>query len=123
VVTHNGQPVPGIVVSFVPDAQTETGTSTGETDDNGKYSLTVFKTGASGAVVGAHTVWVSLPREPFVDPTDKEESAKLRKLAKKKATAKPPADIADILKKYGKLDKSPLKEQVKGGSPIDLKLD
>jgi hypothetical protein len=122
-VTHNGQPVPGLVVSFVPDAQTETGTSTGETDDNGKYSLTVFKTGASGAVVGTHKVWVSLPREPYVDPGEKEESAKQKKLNKKKASAKPPADIADILKKYGNLDKSPLTKEVKDGAPIDLKLD
>jgi hypothetical protein len=124
VVTHAGQPVPGLVVSFVPNAQTETGVSTGETDEKGKYSLTVVKTGSSGAVVGTHKVWVSLPRAPFVDPTDKEESAKQRKLnAKNKAPAKPPADVADILKKYGNLDKSPLTKEVTGSGPIDLVLD
>lgn len=125
-VTHNGQPVPGIVVSFVPEAQTETGVSTGETDASGKYNLTVVRTGSSGAVVGIHKVWVSLPREPFVDPTDKEETAKLTKLKKKAAAAaavKPPADVGEILKKYGSLDKSTLTKEVKGGEPIDLKLD
>jgi hypothetical protein len=123
-VTHNGQPVPGIVVSFVPEAQTETGVSTGETNESGKYNLTVVKTGSSGAVVGTHKVWVSLPREPYVEPGDKEASAKLNKLKKKASpTAKPPADVADILKKYGNLDKSPLTKEVKDGAPIDLKLD
>ena len=124
-VTHNGQPVPGLVVSFVPEAQTETGVSIGETNDGGKYDLTVVKTRASGAVVGTHKVWVSLPREPYVDPGDKEETAKQRKLnmKKKAAAAKPPVDIGDILKKYGNLDKSPLTFEVKGGAPIDIKLD
>jgi hypothetical protein len=123
-VTHNGQPVPGLIVSFVPEAATETGVSTGETDDNGKYALTVVKTGSSGAVVGTHKVWVSLPRE-FVDPTDKEDRAKMRKQKMKATptTAKPPADIATILKTYGNLDKTTLKVEVEGGKPIDLKLD
>ena len=124
-VTHNGQPVPGLVVSFVPEAATKTGVSTGETDDHGKYELTVAKTGSRGAVVGTHKVWVSLPREPFVEPVDKEELAKMKK-QKKTATpaaARPPADLAEILKKYGNLDKSPLTVEVKGGAPIDLKLD
>jgi hypothetical protein len=120
-ITRNGKPVPGIVVSFVPEVATETGVSTGETDDNGKYSLTVVKSGKSGAVVGTHKVWVSLPREPFVDPTEKEE--KKNPKAKPPAKPKPPADVADILKKYGNLDKSPLAVEVKGGEPLDLKLD
>ena len=123
-VTHNGEPVPGLVVSFVPETATETGVSTGKTDDNGMYKLTVVKTGSSGAVVGTHKVWVSLPRE-FVDPTDKEERAKMRKQKMKvpPTAAKPPVDLAEILKKYGNLDKSTLTKEVKGGDPIDLKLD
>ncbi len=120
-VTHNGQPVPGLVVSFVPEAKTETGVSIGETDDNGKYDLTVVRTGSRGAVVGTHKVWVSRPREPFVEPGDKDEMKKQRRQAA--AAAKPPADLAEILKKYGNLDKSPLTVEVKGGAPIDLKLD
>jgi len=119
VVTHGGQPVPGLVVSFVPEGPTETGTSMGETDDTGKYNLKVVKGGANGAVVGTHKVWVSLPRV-FVDPTDKDDSAKQKNV---KTAAKQPADIADILKKYGNLDKSTLTKEVKDGSPIDLKLD
>jgi hypothetical protein len=117
-VTHNGQPVPGIVVSFVPNAATATGVSTGQTDDNGKYELKVAKTGSSGAVVGTHKVWVSRPREPFVEPGDKD------KPKRDNATpARPAADLTEILKKYGNLEKTPLTVEVKGGEPIDLKLD
>jgi hypothetical protein len=123
-VTHNGQPVPGLVVSFVPQAASETGVSTGQTDDSGKYDLTVVKSGRRGAVVGTHKVWVSRPREPFVEPGDRGESDKPKKQKKATpATARPPADLDQILKKYGNLDKSPLTVDVKGGAPIDLKLD
>lgn len=121
-VTHNGQPVPGLFVSFVPEGVTKTGVSTGETDDNGKYDLTVFKTGKSGAVVGTHKVWVSLPREPPKDDKD-DKAKKKQKRAATSAAAKPPVDLAEILKKYGNLDKSPLTVEVKGDAPIDLKLD
>ena len=123
IATHNGQPVSGIVVSFVPDAANGTGVSTGTTDENGKYELTVAKTGKSGVVVGTHKVWVSLPREPFVEPADKEVLAKAKKDKKAASAAKSPADLAEILKKYGSSDKSPLTVEVKGGGPIDLKLD
>jgi len=115
----------GLVVSFVTEAATKTGVSIGETNDNGQYELTVFKTGKKGAVVGTHKVWVSRPREPFVDPVDKEELAKLKKQKKQAtpATIRPPAELEEILKKYGNLDKSPLTVEVKDGTPIDLKLD
>lgn len=127
-VTHNGQPVPGLVVSFVPDLATETGVSTGETDSSGRYSLTVVRTRASGAVVGKHKVWVSLPRETLPEEKElnsdqeKEARAKARK-QKGKAAPNPAVDLAAILKKYGKLDSTPLSVEVKDGSPIDLKLD
>jgi hypothetical protein len=120
-VTHNGNPVAGMVVSFVPQTGTSSGVSTGETDENGHYELTVFKTGQSGAVVGTHKVWVSIPRQP-TEPVDKEEKMKERKKKGIPATAMP-ADTATILKKYGKLDKTPLIVEVKGDQPIDLKLD
>src|SRR6266446_6916611 len=77
-VTHNGNPVAGMVVSFVPQTGTSSGVSTGETDENGHYELTVFKTGQRGAVVGTHKVWVSIPRAP-TEPVDKEEKMKERK--------------------------------------------
>jgi hypothetical protein len=126
IVTHKGQPVAGLVISFVPQNATETGVSTGETDESGKYSLKVVKSGKSGAVVGTHKVWVSRPRAPFVEPSeDKEETSKIKrqKMKEKAAAAKPPPDLAEIIKKYGSLDKSTLIKEVKGGESIDLTLD
>jgi len=120
-VTHNGQPVPGLVVSFVPEAVTETGVSSGETDSSGKYTLKVAKTGSSGAVVGKHKVWVSLPREA---PSDDSGGDKPNKPKGKPTTAtNVPTETAAVLKKYGSLEKSTLIVEVKGGEPIDLKLD
>jgi hypothetical protein len=123
-VTHDGKPVEGIIVSFVPQTQTKTGVSTGETDEKGNYELTVADSGSNGAVVGTHKVWVSLPREP-PEPVDKEERQRMMKQKKKKtlASQNPPGKLAAILKKYGQLEKTPLTVEVKGGEPIDLKLD
>ena len=121
-VTRKNEPVANIVVAFVPQTKSETGVSTGLTDEDGNYSLTVASTGSSGAVVGPHKVWVSLPREP---PTvDKEEKQRLAKERKgKRANDQRSAELAGILKKYGQLEKTPLTVEVKGGAPIDLKLD
>jgi hypothetical protein len=115
-VTHNGNPVPGLVVSFVPQSATVAGVSTGTTDDQGQYTLTVFKTGDRGAVVGAHKVWVSLPRQPESD--DKET----RNKAARNAGAGMTADTAVILRKYGRLETTPLTVEVTGDE-LDLKLD
>ena len=121
-VTHNGNPVEGIVVSFVPEAQTDSGVSTGTTDANGHYTLTVAKTGKSGAVAGMHRIWISRPRAPFAEPANKEEVAKLKKLKKAPAASeKPPADLTEMLKRYGNLENSQLTAEVTGGT-IDLDL-
>jgi len=118
-VTHNDNPVAGMILSFVPDAATESGVSTGTTNAKGEYRLTVSKTGRSGAVAGSHKVWVSVPRKP------PEAGDNDKKPAKKGAEPTPtdlPAETEEILKKYGSLKTTPLKVEVKG-DPIDLKLD
>jgi hypothetical protein len=122
-VTRNGQPVSGIVVSFVPAAASETGVSTGETDENGNYTLKVAKTGSSGAVVGKHKVWISLPRETLTADAQGDKPKKPNPKAKAPAATQERADLAPILKTYGSVEKSPLTVEVKGGEPIDLKLD
>ena len=121
-VTHNNQPVAGLVVSFVPQATTETGVSTGKTDNNGEYELTVAKTNKRGAVVGTHKVWVSLPREA-PNPVDKDEKPKMRRQRIGASAGTPLTDLKEILKKYGNPDRSPLTVEVTGDQPIDLKLD
>jgi hypothetical protein len=115
-VTRNDKPVAGLTISFVPQTATTTGVSTGTTDEDGKYKLTVASTGTRGAVVGKHKVWVSLPRKP--EELDKEQ----KKAAKTQAPAVP-AEFADILKKYGDQEKTPLSVEVTGDQPLDLKLD
>jgi hypothetical protein len=120
-VTHKGNPVPHLVVSFVPKDLTLTGVSTGTTDDDGRYYLTVVKTGRRGAVVGTHKVWVSLPREEPPPPGGERENERVKK--KPPASKRPPADFAATLKRYGSLDRTPLTVEVNGGQPIDLKLD
>jgi hypothetical protein len=114
-VTHKGEPVAGMVVSFVPQKESYSGPSTATTDDNGQYKLTVFTTGQRGAVVGTHKVWVSMPRTP-PEPFDPD------KKIKKPPAPKTTVDTAAILKKYGSLEKTPLTVDV-NGEPIDLKLD
>jgi hypothetical protein len=121
-VTHNNQPVAGLVVSFVPQATTETGVSTGKTDNNGEYELTVAKSNKRGAVVGTHKVWVSVPREP-PKLVDKEERLKLRRQGKRASAGTSLTDLKEILKKYGKLDNTPLTVEVTGDQPIDLNLE
>ena len=121
-VTRNDKPVPGVVVSFVPQAVTASGPSTGTTDDDGRYSLTVVKTGQRGAVVGTHKVWVSLPREE-PPPAGGERKNEREKKKKTPAPNLPPADLAATLKRYGNLERTPLSVEVTGGQPVDLKLD
>jgi len=120
-VTRNGNPVPGITVSFVPQRETETGVSSGTTDKNGQYYLTVAKTGGRGAVVGTHKVWVSIPRTPEQAP--KKEDFGKKKGALSTPAAEMPEDTAEMLQKFGNLDKTPLTKEVKGGETIDLQLD
>jgi hypothetical protein len=117
-VTHNDKPVAGIIIAFVPEAATASGVSTGTTNANGEYNLKVSKTGRSGAVVGTHKVWVSVPRKP---PEEGDNDKKPKKAGETTPTELP-ADTEEILKKYGSLKTTPLKVEVKG-DPIDLKLD
>ncbi|TWT32999.1 carboxypeptidase-like regulatory domain-containing protein [Blastopirellula retiformator] len=64
-VTDRGEPMPGIVVMYVPD-QGGGAPSGGNTNANGEYRLT-YSNGRVGAMVGPHTVMISIP-----EPTGKE---------------------------------------------------
>jgi hypothetical protein len=122
-VTHNGKPVDGIIISFVPQAVTKAGVSLGQTDEDGRYALTVATTKESGAVVGTHKVWVSLPRTPEKPKSHDPEEILKEQAARTKSVHQQPSDLVDIMKKYGKLDTTPLTVEVTGGQTIDLKLD
>ncbi|MCY2991580.1 MAG: hypothetical protein NTY19_27460 [Planctomycetota bacterium] len=59
-VTYQGNPVPGAVISFAPQAEAGAAGSrgaTGTTDAEGKFTLTTYKAG-DGATVGKHYVTV-----------------------------------------------------------------
>ena len=55
-VTHNGQPVEGATVAFLPKVPSDPGAS-GRTDASGKFTLTAFEPG-DGAVPGSYLVTV-----------------------------------------------------------------
>jgi hypothetical protein len=122
-VTRNGQPVAGITVSFVPQAETSTGVSTGKTNNDGTYELRVSKTGRRGAVVGTHKVWVSLPPQPRAVRKAKREGREENIPPPQGETNLTSADAEAIVMKYGNLNTTPLKVEVTGGQAIDLQLD
>ncbi len=65
-VTHNGQPVEGASVAFIP----ETGRpASGTTDASGRFTLSTFKSG-DGAVPGPHKVAITEASsdQPEVEP-------------------------------------------------------
>jgi len=82
-VTVNGKPVPGVTVSFFPEAEENSRQAIGVTDEEGNFSLTTYSTG-DGAVAGAYSV-VIFKRElkedvdtraftPTNDPNDTESA-------------------------------------------------
>ena len=56
-VTLKGEPVSGVIVSFVPDSGEKT--SGGSTDSEGAFRL-IYNPRQAGAIVGGHTVYVAL---------------------------------------------------------------
>lgn len=64
VLTCQGKPVPNAMISFNPQSKEGSGaesgkSATGTTDEQGKYTLTTYDLN-DGALVGTHTVTVSL---------------------------------------------------------------
>lgn len=121
-VTHNNQPVPGLVIAFVPQTETDLGVSTGKTNESGHYDLVNAKTGGRGAVLGPHKVWVSLPTDSL-GPLSEEEKKRQSTMKFRRGREKPSAEMEKILRKYGSVDRTPLTVEVKAGEQIDLQLD
>lgn len=109
-VTRNGQPVPGLTVSFLPEAGRP---SWGVTDADGRYSLH-WDEDHDGAEVGNHKVCVA-----FDASLQADESGRTK--GKAKATAM--TDRRAIAEKYG-IESSTLTKEVKAGTQtINLQLD
>jgi hypothetical protein len=108
-ITRGGKPVQKLFVNFYPEHGRP---SWGVTDQDGHYTLNYEQKG-DGAVTGKHRVWVQLR------PASPKEEADLRN-----ETIKLHPEIQEILKKYGKLETTPLTVEVKEDTRvIDLPLD
>lgn len=79
VVTLDGKPLSGVVVSFSPEVGTLGQPSLAATDGEGRYELKYNAT-TKGAVVGSHKVSVTTPTEgpdpKFKDPIPKKYNSK-----------------------------------------------
>ncbi len=108
-VTRGGKPVPKLFLNFYPEHGRP---SWGVTDQDGHYTLNYERTG-DGAITGPHKVWVQ------IRPANPKEEADLHN-----GTLKLHPEMQAILKKYGKLETTPLTVEVKEDHPvIDLDLN
>lgn len=109
-VTYQGQPVPDLLIYFVP---TSGRPSWGVSDEQGRFVLD-YDYDYDGAKVGTHTVWLA-DQGANVDPT-----LAMSGLATKKKRA---PELAALIAKYGR-DVSTLKVEVtKADKNFQLKLD
>lgn len=112
VVKVNGKPVGGATVTFYPE---EGKSASGETDADGKFTLTTYETG-DGAVVGKHKVTVTVVvggAEEEMPSSDPDGLAKLEE-----EQAKNP-----IPEKYRSLETTDLTKEVKSGEDNNFDLE
>jgi hypothetical protein len=103
-----GQPVPNLIVHFVPDQGRP---SWGSTDEQGAFELS-FDRKTKGALRGRHKVFVTYR------PRDASQEMALAQ----NESALPPA-LRLILKKYGERETTLQVEITKEGQMIELNLD
>jgi hypothetical protein len=100
---YNKEPVPGFMIHFVPD---EGRPSWGFTNDNGHFELEYDKK-TKGALLGSHKVYLIY----------RAEDARMRGI-------NPYPGARALLEKYGTLETTPLRYEVKeDGQVIDVDLD
>jgi hypothetical protein len=108
-VTHRGQPVPQLFLSFQPDNGRQ---SWGTSDDEGNFELN-YDAKHKGARVGEHEVTV-LHRPASIDEEMKMRRGKL----------KMHPDLQKILAKYGPQGSEKLRVTITSRqAPLELKLD
>jgi hypothetical protein len=107
-VTCQGKPVGNLYLNFKPDVGRP---SWGVTDAEGKYSLN-YSRDRDGAVVGKHTVWVTVrPRNPGEELQMSGPGGKR-------------ANLSAVLQKYGSEKTTPLTFDIEtDGQVIDIALD
>lgn len=101
VATHKGEPLPGLIITFMPDYGRP---SIATTDDQGRFTLD-YDAERKGALLGRHTV-------SAIRPTDEL------------AGTKPHPATKEVVKKYGDDTKSPMKIEISGPAEnLELKFD
>jgi hypothetical protein len=108
--TRHGKPVPNLVINFTPEKGLR---SYALTDQDGKFNM-IYTNGQEGVVVGTHKVWVQLQTTG-----SKEDKEHQRRLAKQQNDP----EIAQMLRKYGKADTTPLTVEAKEDRELNLTLD
>ncbi len=102
--THEGEPIPGMKVYFIPEDTANHPESYATTDEEGRFEMKVVNT--PGVAPGVHTVYVQ-------DPAAVQGGK----------TSTKPAYLA-VLKKYGKEKTSPFTITVEEDmTDLELKLD
>jgi hypothetical protein len=107
---RHGKPVPHLVINFSPEKGLR---SFALTDQNGKFNM-LYTNGQEGVVVGTHKVWVHLQTAGSKEDKD---------FQKRLAAQRNDPEIAQILRKYGKPETTPLIVEAKEDIERDLNLD
>jgi hypothetical protein len=129
VVTLDGEPLQGALVSFVPVGQGRA--ASGLTDSNGYFRLTTLSTD-DGAVPGEYKVIIAYDDNPeerkdaTMFTTEEKRDARMgtmspqgkKKMAEKRSK-KPPSQVPAI---YSDIKRTPLKEVVPTNGKIELAL-
>jgi hypothetical protein len=107
---RHGKPVPNLVINFAPEKGLR---SYALTDQNGRFKM-VCSNGQEGVLVGTHKVWV----QPHAagSKEDKEHQKRL-------AAQRNDPEMAQILRKYGNPETSPITVEAKEDQEITLTLD
>jgi hypothetical protein len=108
--TRHGKPVPNLVINFTPEKGLR---SYALTDQEGNFNM-IYTNGQEGVIVGTHKVWVQLQTTG-----SKEDKEHQKRLAKQQNDP----EIAQILRKYGKADTTPLTVEAKEYRELNLTLD
>ena len=107
---RHGKPVPDLVINFAPEKGLR---SYALTDQNGRFSM-VCTNGQEGVLVGTHKVWVQLHASG-----SKEDKERQKRLAMQRNDP----DIAQMLRKYGSPETSPITVEAKQDQEVTLTLD
>jgi hypothetical protein len=108
--TRNGKPLPDLAIHFMPEKGMR---SFALTRPDGTFTM-VFSNGQEGVLVGTHKVWVQLPTAGAKNDPERQ---------KRLVAQQNDPEIAEILRKYGSPDTSPITLEIRKSQDINLTLD